>query len=75
MCFRGVLHALLRWLTKLPLAQLPFPIEHEDDGVSKPPELLSSLRGPWNIAFRSAEPVQAFFFIVLMLFYQKERNV
>jgi len=61
MCFRGVLHALLRWLTKLPLAQLPFPIE-EDDGVSKPPELLSSLRGPWNIAFRSAEPVQTFFY-------------
>jgi len=46
MCFRGVLQRLLRWLIKLLLALLPFPIELEDDGVSKPPQLLSSLRGP-----------------------------
>lgn len=64
MCFLVFPQLLLRWFKILPLVDipvpykllLPLPMELEDDGVSKPPQLLSSLRGPWNTAFKSAEP-------------------
>lgn len=78
MCFLVFPQLLLRWLKILPLVDipvpyrlpLPLPMELEDDGVSKPPQLLSSLRGPWNTAFKSAEPKK-----IILIYIIKIKNI